>query len=722
MNESFRILKPFLRGFPIIIVCMIAGTLIAKKYLGYVTPMYESTCKLKLADVHDGVPGSNLFKDFDVFANSNKIAAEIELMKSSVILNKVLDSLDFDVEIYRVGKIRSVELYHESPIMIKTSFNNPKGFDQRFKVNVISKEELILTVPGSGKQIQSTFNTVIPTEYGQVYISLNEHFLNSKNNAALIDQYEFECISREKLLSRISKNLDVVPVDKEVAVIRITFQSPVPDKAAKLVNKLGKVYIYDYIESKYQAANVAVNFLDKQIADVSSKLSKSENEIEQFRDNRAITNIRQETETDLRSVAQLKIQLANEKMNLEAMNELFNYIQSGKNNFMDLAPNFEAFTDLLSTEIVKNIKKLQAEKRDLLLTFTPEEERVKVIDRKIEDLKEYLIESISNTKKNHEVKYAQLTREIAEAEKAFIGVPEKEKMLNIMNRDFELYQKSYNFLNEKRIEAEIAQAARISFHRMIEEAAPAEKPVSPNRSIIIIVSAILGMIGSTALIYLVHTAKAKVNDSVTIEKNSSIPVVAEIPMLTDRLATQRYFHKMALQFQLKKLLPEHGLVTVTSFLGMEGKQFTTTNLASELFQQGKKVLVIDADDLIESPFEGIMIKKMTAAERSVLNADSLNNLIAGWKKEFDIILVKNENLEHAENALLFMNAADVNLLLADSRRTPARLLTQAEIIKEEYQFSNIHFVLNRSGYNPNVVKQIIAYAKTALSKFKKSAV
>lgn len=721
MNENFRILKPFLRGFPIVIICMIIGVVAAKKYLGYVTPMYESTSKLKLADVHDGVPGSNLFKDFDVFANSSKIAAEIELMKSATIINKVLDSLDFGVEIYRIGKIRTVELYHQSPIVIKTSFNNPKGFDQRFKLNVISKEEFMLTVPGSGKQIHGTFNTVIPTEYGQVYISLNEQFLDSKNNADLIDQYEFECLSREKLLSQISKNLDIAPVDKEVAVIRITFQSPVPDKAAKLVNTLGKVYIYDYIESKYQAANVTVHFLDKQIADVSSKLSNSENEIEQFRDNKEITNIRQETETDLRSVAQLKIQLTNEKMNLEAMNELYHYIQSGKNNFMDLAPNFEAFTDLLSTEIVKNIKKLQAEKRDLLLTFTPEEERVKVIDQKIEDLKGYLIESIANTKKNHEVKYAQLTHEIAEAEKAFIGVPEKEKVLNIMNRDFELYQKSYNFLNEKKIEAEIAQAARISFHRMIEEASAADKPVSPNRSIIIIVSAILGMIGSTALIYLVHTAKAKVNDSVTIEKNSSIPVVAEVPMLTDKLATQRYFHKLALQLHLKKLLPEHSLITLTSYLGMEGKRFATLHLASELSHQGKKVLIVDADDTVDASIKGITIKKFTTDERSVLNADSLQDQITEWKKEFDIILVKNENLEQAENALLFMNAADVNLLLADSRRTPAKLLTQAELMKEEYHFANIHFVLNRAGYNPNVVKQLIAYTKAGMLPFKKRA-
>lgn len=54
--EQFKILKPFYRGLPIIILSMLLGVIIAKKYLSYVTPMYESTVKLKLADIGEGVP------------------------------------------------------------------------------------------------------------------------------------------------------------------------------------------------------------------------------------------------------------------------------------------------------------------------------------------------------------------------------------------------------------------------------------------------------------------------------------------------------------------------------------------------------------------------------------------------------------------------------------------------------------------------------------------
>jgi hypothetical protein len=111
----------------------------------------------------------------------------------------------------------------------------------------------------------------------------------------------------------------------------------------------------------------------------------------------------------MRQISQLKIQQTNLKMSLEAVRDLENYIQSGKENFLDLAPNFEAFTDLLSTEIIKNIKQLQAEKKDLLLVYTEKDEKVIVVDAKIKDLTSYLVESITNTRKNLQTKYDKLS-------------------------------------------------------------------------------------------------------------------------------------------------------------------------------------------------------------------------------------------------------------------------------------------------------------------------
>ena len=73
-------------------------------------------------------------------------------------------------------------------------------------------------------------------------------------------------------------------------------------------------------------------------------------------------------------------------MSLDAVKDLEAYIKYNSNRIEELAPNFQAYNDLLSTEIIKKIKLLQAERKDLLLTYTPQNAKVKVVDDKLKDL------------------------------------------------------------------------------------------------------------------------------------------------------------------------------------------------------------------------------------------------------------------------------------------------------------------------------------------------
>ena len=703
MNENIRLLKPLFRGLPIIVIVMIISVLAAKKYLNYVTPMYESTAMLKLADVHEGVPGANLFKDLDVFASANKISTEIEVLKSSMLLEKAISELPFDLEIYRKGDVLSVELFNNSPIHIEGTFSSEKGLDNRYSFQVISNQNYLLSYPNQENNIKGTFGKPLEIEHGKLLITLDETFIKSKKEVKIIDNYEFEFLSKQKLLSKINKNLDIVPVDKDVPVIRINLKSNVPEKAALFVNKLAEMYIKDYIENKYKAANTTVSFLNNEINGSDKKLAKSENNIQNYRDNKNIINIPQETETDLRKISQLKIQQTNIKMNLDAIKDLNKYIASGKNDYLDLAPNFEAFTDLLSTEMVKNMKKLQADKKDLLLTYTPQHEKVKIIDAKLKDLTDYQIESIKNTEKNLQVKYNDLSGDIAEAQKVFIGLPEKEKKMNILNREFSMYEKNHNFLNEKRIEAEIAKSAKIAFHKIISPAEVSKTPVSPIRSIIIIVAAFLGLLGSILLIYIVHYAKAKVNDTFTIEKNSTIPIAFTTPFIKNKDSIKTNFLKEALQMELKGLLEKQNIVVISSYDKSSDHLFHSKHLIEAFITQGRKVLVID----ITGELDGLVDKKdyQSYASSQFLSytKSTFLNEIEAKIKDYDVCVIHNQSIKEDALGLVFMSFASQNLIVLDSRKTAEKNIIKIELLKDEYALPNVWFVLNKVGYNPSLV-------------------
>jgi len=706
MNENIRLLKPLFRGLPIIVLAVLVSVLFAKKYLNYVTPMYESTSKIRLADVHEGVPGANLFKDLDVFASSNKIATEIEILKSDNLIGAALSQLPFGTEIYRKGDMRSTELFNNSTLLIEGTFENNEAYDKRYGIKVISYTHFILTQDNEKKEIKGTFGKPISVDGGKFLITLNEDFINSKKNVKVIDNYEFEFLSKEKLIAKINKNLDIVSVDKDVPVIRINLKNAVPEKAALFVNKLAEMYIKDYIEGKYKAANTTVDFLNKEIDNANKKLTNSEDDIQNYRDKKNIINITQETETDLRKISQLKIQQTNIKMNLDAIKDLNKYIDSGKDNYLDLAANFETFTDLLSTEMVKNMKKLQADKKDLLLIYTPEHEKVKIIDKKIKDLTDYQIESIKNTEKNLQIKYNDLSNDIVESEKIFNGLPEKEKMLTILNREFNIYEKNYTFLNEKRIEAEIAKSAKIAFHKIISPGEIPTSPVSPIRGIIFIVAGFLGLLGSIILIYVIHVAKAKVNDAFTIEKNSTIPIAFSTPFIKKNESVMNNFLKEAIQMELKGLIQKQSIIVISSYDKSKDHFFHAKNLVKAFMAQGRKVLVVDAtgqleETIAQDDYINYSHNKYLSYTKTVFQEEIKSKL-----KNYDLCLVHNHSINEDKLGLLFMSIASQNLMVLDSRKTAEKSIVKIELLKDEFQLPNFWFVLNKADYNPSIFLEI----------------
>jgi hypothetical protein len=382
---------------------------------------------------------------------------------------------------------------------------------------------------------------------------------------------------------------------------------------------------------------------------------------------------------------------------------------------------------LLSTEMVKKIKQLQGEKKDLLLTYTPNDDRVKVVDKKLKDHTDYLVESIQNTKKSLETKYKNLITDIEEAEKVFIGLPEKEKLMNMMNRDFEIYQGSYNFLNNKKIEADIARAAKLSFHRIITPAAISKNPVSPNRTIIVIVCALLGMFFAIALITLIHAIKARVNDVETIESNSSIPVTLHTPFLKTPEQKRNHFLKSVQNLSIKDLIYDENILCFSSLKNDEGKAFHIVNMAEALGSQGRKVLILDAEgilsnmeDISESPLKtklsNVDYLRLDIEKFTHKTLDALETYTVQHLDQYDLVLINNESITDGILSNAWMSLSDCNLVFLDARYTPKKAILQYNLLCDEFKFSNVHFVLNRYQYNPNIISEMIQIVKKFMTK------
>jgi len=676
LSKNLRLLRPLWRGLPLLLLCIGAAVTLALQYLRYATPLYESTAKIKLAETNEGPIHTTLLQSTDAFSSNNKIGTEVELLKSQFLVDKALQHLSFGISTYRVGEIRTSEMYKQSPFLVTLRMPSHRWDDKRFKLTVDAQDELTLETPDK-ETVVGHFGKPMHVNGGEVLVTKNEALLRTKPSLALADKYEFVRHSHDELMKALLDRLDITSVDKDVAVIRVSFRSAVPEKAADLVNALATVYMADYLENKYKAANSSVDFIDKQLKAVGQNLSRSENAVAGYRDQKRIVNTEQETSTELHKISELKLQRANLHLRLATANNLYQYMKMGSKKVLELAPAFEAFNDPLSNDIVKNIKDLQAQKHDLLLRFRPQDEKVVAIDEKLTDLNAYLLESINNTRNTLTIQFRETDAAIRQSEKGFVGLPTREKDLAVLERNFQLNEKLFLLLHEKKTEAEIARASPTSFHRIIARGVAANEPIAPNRVLVLAVSSFLGLIIGLLLVYLFAGIRATPTDSNRIQKESSLPLATTIPYLGTGPQRVAFFRQLVTRLELKGLLNLGTKLVISSFTDQEGQAFFTEHLAAALSTQGKKVRAIRILDA------------------TTLNPEVLNS---------ELMLVQNMPLEQDSHSLAVMHGATINLVLVDSRSTPLARLQELEQLAAEYQLPNVQLCLNRVNYQPSVLR------------------
>lgn len=719
-----RLLLPAIKGIPIILGVMLIFSLIASRVLIYRNPVYESTAKLKLDDKTSGFSSSNLFKDFDLFTSSKKILTEKEVIKSHVLIIKALQKLDFNISYYRIGKIKKKEIYHENPFIVEHLLLNKQIIDQELFVEVIDDNNFVLSISDDLAPISASFGKAVSFDFGELTLHKNLSFLKTKDEYKLADNYSFIIHSEEGLNQLISQHLDVMELDEDVSIIRISYKSEVPAKAKLFVNALATTYIEDYINVKSEAAKRTVEFIDKQLQIVNTELSNAELELQIFKKENKVVNTLQETETGLREISQTRVLLNNLKVKEVALDSLNSYINKGNKDFIKLAPQF-TFGDLLFTELIKRMKDFQNEKEDLLRIYTPNHEKVISVTRKIDDVIYYIKESISNSRKDVNIRKTKLEKLFDNSLTAFDDLPEREREHVILEREFGLTQDIYKFLMEKRTEASIAAAATIAFHRILAFGVLPKKPVSPHSNFLLIISGFLGLITALVFIYARDLIIGRIKTRIDVELNCSIPIKGVLPHQSKkqiRINDDSDFNTLVQSLLLSDLIKKNTTLAINSAVRKEGKSFVAAGLSQSFALLGWSVLLIDGnlhspsperfindetDNRLEQIVFDLVLQKtgslfilssleLSKKTKSILTSHYFENVLKQFKSHFDLVIIDTPASAIDPDGIGFMKMADSVCYLMRSNFTKRQYLMNPDFIQKEYEIDNMFLLLNDS--------------------------
>lgn len=719
-----NMLLPYLKGSVVVVFLVIFAVSMTYRALNYVVPKYESTTKLKIENNSEGVSSLNLYKNFDVFSMFNKVKTEEEILKSDELLSLVVSIIDEPIRYYRIGEMRTSEMYKESPFIVERYkvdddlFNNDISivFQNTNSYTLIYKGVAYYGVPGESLQLPD----------GWLLISVQDAIIEEKGEQALYGNLYFKILSEKAQIGLLKKNINVSSIDKDIPIIRISYKDEVAERTALIVNTVADCYISDYVSNKSLAAEKTVNFISKQLKVVAEDLSRSEIALEAFKRKYNVINTRQETETGLKEVSQLQLNLIGLQVEGAAMDSVLVSLKDEK-LLQPISTNFDAFSDLMYTEIINDVNELLAERRKLLLKYQSENERVKLVEDRIVELKLFLKDGIQKSKQSTHVKIQNLQHKIDVLSNQFENLPEREKKLVILEREFQLNQKIYNFLSEKRIESSIVQAATISFHRVIQRGAVPSKPVSPNKKFLSIVAGFLVVMMSFLFIYLKTNFASRTQSREEVEKQSAIPVIGIIPKVKKNANyILSYFGILVTELLAKEKIKQHQILTITSASRKEGKTFVAEHTARVFAGLGWRTLLVDynihnkclSSLLDEDGVDGLLsyytdheklkasitsVEKnlyflpcgeMNSVDGALLNPEILAQAVVNLKSDYDVVIVDTPANTITNEGVMLFKRSDCVIQILRSGKTHTHMISQADLLADTYKLENVNLLVN----------------------------
>lgn len=209
----------------------------------------------------------------------------------------------------------------------------------------------------------------------------------------------------------------------------------------------------------------------------------------------------------------------------------------------------------------------------------------------------------------------KLRAELAQLKKNAEKMPLTQQEVNRLQEEVAVNNEVYtNMLNNIQ-QLRVVRAGEVGNVRIVDFAQVEQSQSKPNKSRILMLSAVAGFVFGILFVFLMYMLKSGVKSASEIERETGLSVFAKIPQSANKiLRGHRHLHHgrpfvlqecddavceafRALQTALAFLMPnpEHSVILVMGLIPGAGKSFVSLNLAAVMAASGKKVLLIDAD-------------------------------------------------------------------------------------------------------------------------------
>ena len=657
----------------LIALCILLSLICALLYLR-ATPETYSVDALVQVEENKGASAALLGDLSSMVEQKQPAQAEIEILKSRLVLGNVIQHLNLDLKISGTQNSFTDRLlsphhyqteYQPKSVLFKDDekvfdirqFNVPSNFrdknlelrfkDGQFSLTNTQTEQVILT----GKTNQA--NT-LRTADGLWNISIY-------TQDQLNDVYLIQKQSLPAAVDSILVNYSVAEKGKLTGILGLNYQGTDKTHITQVLNAILVSYSQQNIERRSAETAQTLKFLDEQLPELKQQLDVAEREFNKFRQQYNTVDVTKESELYLTQSVTLETQKA----------------------------------------------QLEQQVAEAGAKYTAEHPIMQQMSAQL----------------------GAINKKIAELNGTLKGLPDLQRRYLQLYREVEVKQQLYTALLNSYQQLRIAKAGEIGNVRIVDTAVEPIAPIAPKKLQILILSIFLGGFLGTLLALLRNMMRTGIKDSTQIENELDLPVYATVPhspvqeshikMLkkkknipilavknSDDIAIESLRStRTAIHFALSSA--KNNLIMISGPAPEVGNSFISANLATILAKSDKRVLIIDADlrrgylhkyfnldtqpgltELLngqqsletvirhtEVPGLSIIPRGKSPANPSeLLSSNQFKNLLEQISEKFDHVIIDTPPVLAVTDGIIISQYTGVNLVIARYAKTQMKEL------------------------------------------------
>ncbi|WP_324674400.1 GumC family protein [Hymenobacter sp. GOD-10R] len=753
------------KRWPLFLASVLIAGLSAWMYLQVKAPTYDFRSTLLIGNQSTGSKqAQELLQLLDPKDKGMKLEDEVGLLTSTDMLRRTLTRLPFAVSYYTVpdswlNSVKNLQVREQAiggvPFRVLPVPNKPQLVgvpiyvepqqDGRYRVHAdIKKGELHQLASGElvrevlGTQLDQTvragdtlrsplLTAVIAPEPSYPAMPTKERFF-------------FKLQDMPSLVGDYQNRLKVKPIEHESRILELATQGSVPSKETQFLNTLMAVYVEEDLNQKNQIGRKTITFLDNEINKIAQARLSAAEAVSSFRASAGVVDATAQSGAGIQRQSELQSAQARLATNLKYYQNMIGYMRSRRAAGQTASPSTAGIEDPAILALVQQLAKLNAERTSVALNATAINPQLLSLDEQIVNTKESLIQTLANLIRTANISLSDVNHQLAQVRTQISQMPENERRLAALRTRSDFTDKNYNLLVEKRNEAAIALATNSTDKKVVD---PAKQngigPSAPKPGLVGLIALLAALAIPTGIVLLSDKTNRRIQSKDDLSKVTNIPLLGVVPhgtsadkqsMLHDpRSPISEAFRSIRVSLQYLSTGPDKRFIGVTSSVPGEGKTFCTVNLAAELAQGGRRVILLECDMRrptmagyfgidtrrahgLSTYLAGTSTLEEARISTDVPNLDAvccgpipenptqllesrrLSDLMQQLREDYDYVLVDIPPMGYVAEFFVLLRYLDANIYVVRQNYTDRGLVNQISELHRDQKVKQIYMIIN----------------------------